>query len=188
MKAYEGYKSYESKVLPEISSGLESMAEGQSPATLFITCSDSRICPNQMTDTKQGELFVIRNAGNTIPHFNRSEGNADAATLEYAIKALKVSEIVVCGHTHCGAVNALIGGVDSKELPVIAGYLKELNNLRELSLSKKLSVEETIQENVKAQITNIKSYDFVQSAIEEGLSIEGWIYDIASGTVDRMEG
>ncbi|MBD65541.1 MAG: carbonic anhydrase [Halobacteriovoraceae bacterium] len=187
MYAYKGYEKYKNEKLSDKASELAKLKDGQSPNTLFITCSDSRICPNEMTSTKEGELFVIRNAGNSIPHERSSQGNADAATLEYAVKVLGVKEIVVCGHSHCGAVNALLGGVDATELPVIASYLQHLNELKSLSLEKKLSPAESINENVRFQIANIKSYDFVQKAVDNGLKIYGWLYHIENGDVEVLE-
>ena len=183
MYAQNGYEKFKSTIDNNKKEKLLKLKEGQAPTTLFITCSDSRICPNDLTQTDYGELFVIRNAGNTIPHEGRSQGNADAATLEYAVQVLKVEEIVVCGHSHCGAVGALLNGVDSSQLKYIAGYLKELEGLKKLSFEKKLSVEETIQENVKAQVENIKSYEFVQSALKSGLKIHGWVYSLETGNV-----
>lgn len=188
MRAYKGYEKYKNERLSLLKPELEGIENGQSPKTLFITCSDSRICPNELTSTKQGELFVIRNAGNTIPPFEKSQGNADAATLEYAVKALGVEEIVVCGHSHCGAIGALMAGVDSKQLGVIATYLNELNGLRELSLEKKMSGHETIKENVRFQIKNICSYDFVKNAIAAGkLKTYGWIYGLETGEVEVLD-
>ncbi len=186
MYAHKGYEKFKSTILTEKKKDLLKLKEGQSPKTLFITCSDSRICANELTSTTQGELFVIRNAGNSIPHYEDSIGNADAATLEYAVKVLGVKEIVVCGHTHCGAIGALMGGVDPNELGLIASYLGKLTKLKELSFSKKLSVEETIKENVNFQISNIQSYNFVQDAIKDGLKVYGWVYGIENGEVEVL--
>ena len=187
MYAYKGYESFKNNTLKNKTDELAKLKDGQSPNTLFITCSDSRICPNELTSTTQGELFVIRNAGNSIPHVNDSHANADAATLEYAVKVLGVKEIVVCGHTHCGAIGALMGGVDSNQLGLISSYLGKLDKLKELSFSKKLSVEETIQENVRFQISNIESYDFVKNAIKDkGLKVYGWVYGIENGIVEQI--
>lgn len=188
MHALKGYERYKQERLNELKPSLDGIEKGQSPKILFITCSDSRICPNELTSTKQGELFVIRNAGNTIPHNDKSKGNADAATLEYAVKALGVEEIVVCGHTHCGAIGALMSGVDANELKTIAGYLAELNDLRELALEKKMTGAEAIKANVHAQLENIRSYDFVQDAIKAGeLRTYGWIYGLETGEVEIVE-
>lgn len=189
MHALKGYEQYRAERLAELKPSLDGIEKGQAPKILFITCSDSRICPNELTSTKQGELFVIRNAGNTIPHASKSQGNADAATLEYAVKALGVEEIVVCGHTHCGAIGALMSGVDSAQLGVIAGYLAELNDLKELALEKKMSGAEAIKANVRAQLDNITSYDFVQAAIADGkLKTYGWLYGLETGEVEVLEG
>lgn len=184
MTTYKGYKSYVDNVLPELKSDLPRHLEGQSPKTLFITCSDSRIMPNQLTDTKHGELFVIRNAGNSIPASTDSTNIADgdAATLEYAVKALQVEEIVVCGHTNCGAMGALKSGVDDS-LRFIKKYLGRFSELK-LQAKDDWSTQNYIEENVRFQIQNIKSYDFVQEAIEtQGLKILGWIYQLEDGEV-----
>ncbi|MAZ47051.1 MAG: carbonic anhydrase [Halobacteriovoraceae bacterium] len=188
MYAYKGYEKYKKEKLATLKPKLAGIENGQSPKTLFITCSDSRICPNELTSSEQGELFVIRNAGNTIPHFDKSNGNADAATLEYAVKALGVEEIIVCGHTHCGAIGALMTGVDANQLGTIASYLSELNELRELSLERKMTGIETIKENIKFQLENIHSYDFVQQAMSQGkLKTYGWIYGLETGEVELVD-
>lgn len=188
MHAYKGYEKFRTTKLNDMKDDLAALEAGQAPKTLFITCSDSRICPNEMTSTKQGELFVIRNAGNTIPHVNQADGNADAATLEYAVKALGVEEIIVCGHTHCGAIGALMAGVDANQLKTIASYLAQLNDLKAFSLEKKLSVPETVVENVRFQLNNIMSYDFVAEAVKAGkLKTYGWVYGIENGDVEMVE-
>jgi len=184
MTAYKGYKSYLEGVLPKIQSDLPKHVEGQSPKTLFITCSDSRIMPNQLTDTNHGELFVIRNAGNSIPAANdeTNVADGDAATLEYAVKALQVEEIVVCGHTKCGAMGALQSGVDDS-LKFIQKYLGRFSDLK-LKAKDDWTTQSYIEENVRFQIENIKSYDFVQEAITAGkLEVHGWIYQLEDGEV-----
>ncbi|MCO4754884.1 MAG: carbonic anhydrase, partial [Bacteriovoracaceae bacterium] len=143
---------------------------------------------NKLTDTDVGELFVIRNAGNTLPSSDAMEGDADKATVEYAVKALNIKEIVVCGHTGCGAVNALCGGVDEKELPLISKYLERLGPLKEKITEKGADLDEAIKMNVQMQIDNLMSYDFVKSRVEGGeLSIEGWIYNIGNGEVEIVK-
>ena len=187
MSALNGYNNYKSKVLPEIKSKLDGIEKGQSPKTLFITCSDSRIMPNQMTDTVHGELFVIRNAGNSIPSASQAEAaqDADAATLEYAVKALAVEEIIVCGHSHCGAMGALKSGVDDS-LKFIQKYLGRFDELKLKSAD--WSVDQLIVENIKAQIENIKSYDFVASAVADNkLRVSGWLYHLENGEAEIIE-
>lgn len=185
MSAFDGYNKYRENVLPSIQDGLAGIEKGQSPKTLFITCSDSRIMPNQLTDTKHGELFVIRNAGNSIPAATDAANVADgdAATLEYAVKALQVEEIIVCGHTHCGAMGALQSGVDDS-LKFIQKYLGRFSELK-LKAKEEWSTQNYIDENVHYQIANIKSYDFVQEAIAAGkLKVSGWVYQLENGQVE----
>lgn len=188
MKAYQGYQKFKASVLPNVSSKLEKLANGQSPHTLFITCSDSRICPNLMTQTEFGELFVVRNAGNTVASARVEQADADKATLEYAIKVLKVKEIVVCGHSKCGAIAALLDGVDPESLPNVHNYLQRLSDLKQQAHSQKMDVFDAVVENVKMQIKNLLSYDFIHDALEEkSLKIYGWCYHIESGEVEVVE-
>lgn len=187
MSAWDGYKNYKDSVLPEVKNSLVGIEKGQSPKTLFITCSDSRIMPNQLTNTKHGELFVIRNAGNSIPSAAQAADahDADAATLEYAVKALAVEEIIVCGHSHCGAMGALKSGVDDS-LEFIQKYLGRFSELKLKSAD--WAVDQLIVENVKAQIENIKSYDFVAGAISDNkLKVSGWLYHLETGEVQTIE-
>ncbi|WP_031147843.1 carbonic anhydrase, partial [Streptomyces xanthophaeus] len=97
-----------------------SFALGQSPATLFITCSDSRVVPTLITAAAPGELFELRNAGNIVPPYRPGYRTGEAATIEYAVEVLKVRDIIVCGHSHCGAVGAVARGEDLTHLPSVA--------------------------------------------------------------------
>lgn len=188
MSAALGYNYYKENILPKIKNDLDGISQGQSPHTLFITCSDSRICPNLLTNTKHGELFVIRNAGNSIPHVNDQGGDSDIATLEFAVKALKVKEIIVCGHSHCGAINALISGVDSNFLPRINEYLKRLESLKFEFSRKEVDLNIVIKKNILKQLENIASHQFVKEAIEKGgLQLRGWLYHLDTGEVDFIK-
>lgn len=187
MSAMDGYKKFQTSVVPNIKDKLAKLKSGQAPYTFLITCSDSRICPNHMTSTEFGELFVVRNAGNTVSGAGEQRGDADAATLEYAVKALGVKEVIVCGHTHCGAVGALLTGVDKKELPLIADYLDRLEPLRVKAIEHNLVGNEAIKENVRMQMSNVLSHDFVADAVKAGiLKVEGWLYHIESGEVELV--
>lgn len=185
MSAVDGYNVYRQEVLPRIKDSLVGIEKGQNPTTLFITCSDSRICPNELTNTNQGELFVIRNAGNSIPHSDEQVGASDVATLEYAVKALKVKEIIVCGHSHCGAMGALMSGVDNSVLPKIHDYLARFESFKFEVASDNL--ETVIKKNVMKQLENIASHDFVKSAVDAGqLELKGWLYHLETGEVDFL--
>jgi carbonic anhydrase len=168
----------------------EQLAHGQKPRVLFITCSDSRIDPNLITQTEVGELFVIRNAGNIIPPFGAANGGEGAA-VEYAIHALGIEQIVVCGHSHCGAMKGLLQlGKLQEDMPLVYDWLKHAEATRRL-VKENYShcegeelLEITIAENVLTQIDNLKTYPVVHSKLYQGkLKIYGWIYHLESGEV-----
>lgn len=183
--AKDGYNQFKTNTLPGLKDQLKTLEAGQSPKTFFITCSDSRICPNTMTNTSFGELFVVRNAGNTIPAPASLNGNADKATLEYAVQALGVEEIVVCGHSHCGAVGALMSGIDAEKLPYLGDYMNELEPVKKQAQSKGLEGIEVIKENVRMQVQNIMEYSFVKEKVDAGkLKVIGWLYHIENGDVE----
>ena len=185
MTAMNGYKQFKKTTLPNIKNKLQSLKKGQSPKTFFITCSDSRVCPNTLTATDFGELFVLRNAGNHLPPPSNLRGSADKATLEYAVQALGVEEIVVCGHTKCGAVGAVMDGVDERQLPYLSDYLKQFATLRETAREKQLEWDDLVEENVRMQLENILAYPFVEERVEMGkLKLYGWVYHIDSGEVE----
>ena len=168
----------------------EQLAHGQKPRVLFITCSDSRIDPNLITQTEVGELFVIRNAGNIIPPFGAANGGEGAA-VEYAIHALGIEQIVVCGHSHCGAMKGLLQlGKLEEEMPLVYDWLKHAEATRRLVKENYASVkgeellEVTVAENVLTQMENLKTYPVVHSKLYQGkLKIYGWIYHIETGEV-----
>jgi len=188
MYAYDGYKKFQESVAPGKKEKLAKLKDGQSPKTLFVTCSDSRICANEMTQTEQGELFVIRNAGNSILPNNEQNGDADQATLEYAVLALGVEEIVICGHSHCGLVTAALSGVDKNQLKYIDNYLRKFTELKKTVEEKGLELVEAIHQNVRNQMHNVLSYDFVKDKVASGsLKIHGWYYTLESGEVEIVD-
>lgn len=168
----------------------EQLAHGQKPRVLFITCSDSRIDPNLITQTEVGELFVIRNAGNIIPPYNAANGGEGAA-VEYAIHALGIEQIVVCGHSHCGAMKGLLQlSKLQEEMPLVHDWLKHAEATRRLikenygNTQGEELLEITIAENVLTQIDNLKTYPVVHSKLYQGkLKIYGWIYHLETGEV-----
>ena len=168
----------------------EQLAHGQKPRVLFITCSDSRIDPNLITQTEVGELFVIRNAGNIIPPFGAANGGEGAA-VEYAIHALGIEQIVVCGHSHCGAMKGLLQlNKLQEDMPLVYDWLKHAEATRRLVKENynhyqgEELLEVTIAENVLTQIDNLKTYPVIHSKLYQGkLKIYGWIYHLETGEV-----
>lgn len=168
----------------------DQLSEGQNPSVLFITCSDSRLAPSLMTNTDLGDLFVIRNAGNIIPPFGAANGGEGAA-IEYAIHALGIEQIVVCGHSHCGAMKGLLQiGKLEEQMPLVYDWLRHADATRRLVADNYADyegeelLEITIAENVLTQIENLKTYPVVRSKIYQGkLQIYGWVYYIETGEV-----
>jgi carbonic anhydrase len=185
-----GVAKFQKEVYPNKKAKFQKLANGQNPEVLFITCSDSRIDPNLVTQTDPGELFICRNAGNIIPpHSNQTGGMT--ASIEFAVAALGVSHIVVCGHTDCGAMKGAINpdGLDS--LPHVKEWLghcrvatdvvKERCGSHELSLE---DLEAVTKENVVQQIQHLRTHPSVAAKISTGqVKLHGWVYNIGSGEV-----
>lgn len=162
--------------------------EGQNPETLFITCSDARVVPNLITGTEPGELFIVRNVGNVVPRLALPGGTA--AAIEYATEVLGVKDIIVCGHTQCGAIDAVLNPEKMDSLPMVKRWLAETSRVHEIVNARyaDLSPEEraiaAVQENVLAQLEHLREYPFVQSRLEKGqIKVSGWVFEIATGQV-----
>lgn len=185
-----GLQEFRSKYVSTHHELLEQLAHGQKPRVLFVTCSDSRIDPNLLTDTDLGDLFVIRNAGNIIPPYGAANGG-EGATVEYAVQALGIEQIVVCGHSHCGAMKGLLQvGELADKMPLVYDWLKHAEATRRLVIdnyhdrSKEELLEIMVAENVLTQIENLETYPVVRSRLFQGkLKIYAWIYLIETGEV-----
>ncbi|MBA4062835.1 MAG: carbonate dehydratase [Isosphaera sp.] len=167
----------------------EELAKGQNPDTLFITCSDSRIDPNLLTQSKPGDLFILRNAGNIVPP-NGAANGGEAATIEFAVAGLGVRDVVVCGHTHCGAMKGLLEPEAVAALPAVADWLRHAetttrivrDNYAHLSGTPLLTA--TAQENVLVQLEHLRTLPAVASRLVKGdLKLHGWVYKIETGEV-----
>ncbi len=169
------------------------MAGGQTPEALFITCSDSRINPNLLTNTAPGELFILRNAGNIVPPWGHDNGG-ESATIEYAVTVLGVRDVIVCGHSHCGAMQGLIDPTSVAELPAVRRWLSHADATRRVlmdnysHLSGEALETVAVQENVLAQIENLRTHPCVATAVAKGaLHLHGWVYKIETGEVFTYE-
>lgn len=161
---------------------------GQKPETLFITCSDSRVDPNLITGSPPGDLFIVRNVGNVVPTADLPGGTA--AAIEYAVEVLEVENIIICGHTQCGAMNAILNPQTMEKLPFVRKWLTQTTRVREIldrgyaHLSPEARVTAAVEENVLAQLENLRDYPFVGRRLEAGtLHVSGWVFDISSGAV-----
>ncbi|OXS32386.1 carbonic anhydrase [Streptomyces sp. XY006] len=166
------------------------LAEGQYPEVLFITCSDSRVIPALITGARPGEIFELRNAGNIVPPCGRPAASGEAATLEYALEVLGVQDIVVCGHSHCGAMGALKSGDDLSALPGVDAWLRiarpELASVLE-SAPDDPSLPEVSQGNVVNQLAALRTYPVVRQRLDAGrLRLHGWYYEVDTGFVYEL--
>jgi carbonic anhydrase len=189
----EGFLTFQQEIYPKRLELFKKLAAAQSPKALFISCSDSRVVLELLTQQEPGDLFVIRNAGNIVPPYGPEPGGV-TATVEYAVAALKVKDIVVMGHSNCGAMKAIASGQPLDSLPAVSHWLrysdaaKAVNQAREYgSDDEKLTA--LVHDNVVAQISNLKTHPTVALALEQGqLDLHGWVYDIEPGVIDAYDG
>ncbi|MGW1749155.1 carbonic anhydrase [Streptomyces sp. NPDC002092] len=159
------------------------LAEGQSPQVLFITCSDSRVVPALITGARPGELFELRTAGNIVPPFASEHPTSEAATIEYAVEVLGVDDIVVCGHSHCGAVGALVRGDDLTAVPAVRDWLAHATP-RPAGAVEDPAVTEGVQSHVLTQLLRLRSYPFIEKKLKDRqLSLHAWYYEVHTGAV-----
>lgn len=165
------------------------MSEGQSPHALFITCADSRIDPELITQSGPGEIFVSRNVGNFVPVYSRLSGGV-SAVVEYAVAALHVSQVVVCGHSDCGAMIGLLHPERVAQLPTVKSWLHNgegaltVVRKRAKGADERSALEELIEENVVQQLHHLQTHPSVAAAlVDDRLALSGWVYDIGHGTV-----
>ena len=175
---------------------LELSEKGQQPKALYIGCSDSRVLPNLMTKSAPGDLFVIRNVGNFVAPYNPDNSfHSTASAIEYAVSILKTENIIVCGHTHCGAICAMFDESDKMDSPDLVHTKKWLTlgeNAKKQALlalgnraDKDMKLRLTEKLSVISQIENLLTYPSVKSKVNAGeLSIHGWMYDIESGEIE----
>jgi len=163
------------------------LAEGQSPHTLFVTCSDSRVSPLLVTGTEPGEVFVHRNVGNIVPRSGADAMPAEGAAVEYAVGVLGVKQIVVCGHSSCGAMNAIRNGAIPPELPSVAKWLGDARGVLD-RVPPGASPDAMARMNALIQVENLRSYDIVRRKLESGeLTLHAWFYDIGRAEIEAWD-
>jgi len=167
--------------------------EGQSPKALFIGCSDSRVIPDLILNTDPGDLFVVRNVGNFVPpHSFIEDFHATASAIEYAVSVLNVSEIIICGHTHCGACATLHTPEKVKGLPHLQKWLQIGEKARHLAVLSNATGEALLRQTEKISITtqieHILTYPEVKKrVINRELHIHGWLYHIENGEIEYYD-
>jgi carbonic anhydrase len=189
-KLVQGIHDFQTYYFSSQQTLFEHLASGQKPMALFITCSDSRISPILLTQAKPGDLFSLRNAGNIIPPYGASRGGEEA-TIEYAVRALNIEHIIVCGHSHCGAMKALLHPEDVAEMPAVASWLSHAEATRRIvkenytHLVDEVSrLKAAVEENVLVQLENLRTHPAVAAKLaKRAISLHGWVYKIETGQV-----
>ena len=186
----EGVRSFRHEVYPRRREVYEAAARTpQRPHTLFITCADSRIAPELITQSGPGEIFVTRNVGNLVPAYGEILGGV-SSVIEYAVAALGVRHVVICGHTDCGAMKALLHPQQAEKLPTLKAWLRNAEAARRVVDARGQAADEEhvlnalIEENVRLQLIHLRTHPTVAGRLaERSLTAHGWLYDIGKGDV-----
>lgn len=170
------------------------VSHGQSPKALIISCADSRVVPEQIMQAEPGDLFVCRNAGNIVPPYSTMNGGV-TSTVEFAVLALGVSDIIVCGHSDCGAMKALSDPTGLEAMPNVAAWLRHGAAAEHIvstchgELDSKERVRAISLENIIAQLNHLRTHPSVAAAIARGeMTLHGWFVDIHAGQVLGLDG
>ncbi|GAA3815809.1 carbonic anhydrase [Streptomyces phyllanthi] len=168
------------------------LAEGQYPEALFITCSDSRVIPALITGARPGEIFELRNAGNIVPPFGQPGASGEAATIEYALEVLGVQDVIVCGHSHCGAMGAIRSGDDLSRLPGVEAWLDlarpRLAPVLDGTPMTDPSLSDVVQLNIVNQLAALREYPSARQCLDAGrLRLHGWYYEVDTGQVHELD-
>jgi carbonic anhydrase len=174
------------------STDLGRLAAGQRPEALFIACSDSRVVPALITGAGPGELFELRTAGNIVPVYDPERAFGEAATIEFAVEVLQVRNIVVCGHSHCGAVSALVRPDDPNTPTAVQRWLADTEPHDEtrdaVDLRDGNALTSAVQRHVLAQMERLRGHPSVAAGLEDGrLSLHGWFYAVDTGVVSVLQ-
>ncbi len=172
------------------------VAEGQNPKALFIGCSDSRVMPAMITGSKAGDLFIVRNIGNFVaPYKPDADFHATASAIEYAVSVLEISDIIVCGHSHCGAIAALFKDIQQTPENIhtikwleLGAEAKKVALLAHRDSARDVMLRYTEQISVVYQLDNLLTYPAVKRKVAEGtLFLHGWHYDIENGNIEYYD-
>ncbi len=184
-----GVRRFRTEVVPGRLSLYQELANGQRPQALFIACADSRVAPELITQADPGEIFTCRNAGNIVPPYGQATGGVSAA-IEYAVMALKVRDIVVCGHSDCGAMKGILHPEALAGMPTVRSWLNHAevarrvveDNCSHLEGADKLQA--LAEENVLAQLNHLRTHPSVATHLAMGdINLHGWVYSVKTREV-----
>ena len=188
-KIVKGIRHFRSDIYPGLKPRYDEMLKnGQKPHALVIGCSDSRVAFETLTGCGPGELFIVRNAGNIIPQYGKYMGGV-TASIEFAVKALPIRDVIVCGHTHCGAMSALLKPESSSDMPAVQKWVSFARQAKRRIGKEHTHVfdrhlREAIAENVKLQVEHLRTFPCIQEKLKSGqIRLHGWVYEIENGDV-----
>lgn len=185
-----GVKKFQEEVYPEKRDLFKVLAQRQEPKVLFITCSDSRVDPSLITQTDPGSMFLIHNAGNIVPPHGTPYGGT-AASIEYAVTVLNVEHIIVCGHSTCGAMSALLDESKLAGSPTLKQWISYAETTRAIieaeteGFSQEEKLHRCVERNIQVQLSHLKTFPSVAARLAVGkLNLHGWFYHIETGEID----
>ncbi|MFC3608517.1 carbonic anhydrase [Stutzerimonas tarimensis] len=189
-----GFKRFRSEVFPAQIELFKKLATAQNPRAMFITCADSRIVPELITQSSPGDLFVTRNVGNVVPPYGQMNGGVSTA-IEYAVVALGVRHIIVCGHSDCGAMKAVLDPQSLEGMPTVKGWLRHAEVARTVVAANYDTchcggshLELLTEENVVAQLNHLLTHPSVAARVASGLLfIHGWVYNIETSEINAYD-
>jgi carbonic anhydrase len=186
-----GVEDFSANVFPETQQLFSELAEGQSPHTLFITCADSRVVPEMITQTQPGDLFVCRNIGNIVPGYGEMLGGV-SAVVEFAVAVLGVRHVVICGHSDCGAMKGLLNPDSLKAIPTVEAWLRNAAAAKSAVFARAPEpanvLKDVTQENVRLQLAHLRTHPAVTAALaNHAITLQGWVYDIGDGTIAVLD-
>ena len=192
-KLLAGMVRFQNEVFPRSRHIYQQLAREQQPETLFICCSDSRVVPHDLTQTLPGELFICRNAGNIVPAHGDVLGGV-SATVEYAVQVLKVTHVIICGHSDCGAMKGLLNPASLKDMPQVRTWLRHAAPARlalgraQISSPSAETLVNLTKLNVRLQLDRLSGHPKVQTQLRAGtLELHGWYYRIDTGEVEAWQ-
>ncbi len=192
-RLFDGIKTFQQQVFPARRADFAELAKRQNPDILFIACADSRVVPEMITQTEPGDLFVCRNIGNIVPSYGEMLGGV-SAVIEYAVMALGVTEIVICGHSDCGAMKGLLNPDIMATMPTVASWLRNSHAARSVveimqpDIDGDAKIQALVEQNVRTQLQHLLTHPSVAAGVAAGkVRTHGWVYDIETGGVRRYD-
>jgi carbonic anhydrase len=192
-KVLAGVATFQKEVFPTQRKLFEQLEHGQHPIAMFFTCADSRIVPNMLLQTGPGETFTERTPGNIVPRYSDHVGGV-TASMEYAVMVLRVPLVIICGHTDCGVMKALLEPEQTAGMPALQNWMRHALAARERLLrepssgSREEKLRQLTEYNVLTQLENLRTHPAVEAAMAKGeLEIHGWVYDLAHGKVTAAD-